>query len=130
MNTLSVDVSNDNGLSFELLVDGKPMGEVLGDGNEGIPFWIVKHGLPTYPPTGESADSLIHIVSVCGCGEYGCGHSRCTIIQRESTVEFSGFEGDVGTKGAALRFEFPLSQYKAVCELISEKTHEHLSAEG
>lgn len=40
MNTLSVAVNEENGLSFELLVEGQPMGAVLGDGNEGIPYWL------------------------------------------------------------------------------------------
>lgn len=129
MNWLSVEVSELNGLSFELFVDGQPMGDVLGDGNEGIPYWLAKDGLPTYPPNDPRADPFIRIVSVCGCGEYGCGHSRCCVTQDTSSVKFSMFAGDVGTEGKALRFEFPLPQYQAVCELIAKRANEHLVAE-
>jgi len=50
MSTLSYRFSPDNGLSFELLVDGAALGEVLADGNEGIPYWIVEDDLPYWTP--------------------------------------------------------------------------------
>jgi hypothetical protein len=129
MNTISFEVSEENGLSFELLVDGKPMGSILGDGNEGIPYWLAKDGLPTYPPSGATADPLLRIVSVCGCGEYGCGHSRCNVKQSDETVEFLEFTGDVGAKGKTLHFKFPLVQYQAVCEQIARQASERIAAE-
>lgn len=129
MNTISVEVSEENGLSFELLVDGKPMGAVLGDGNEGIPYWLVKDGLPSFPPSGSTADPGVRIVSVCGCGEYGCGHSRCNITQTNEIVEFSNFIGDVGAKGKNFQFRFPVAQYQAVCEQISRQANERIASE-
>ena len=126
MNTISVEVSKENGLSFELLVDGQPIGTLLNDGNGGIPYWLAKDGLPTYPypEDGYETDPLVRIISVCGCGEYGCGHSRCKVTETSDTVEFSAFEGDVGVKGKTIRFEFPLSQYHAVCQQIAKQANE------
>ena len=132
MNTISVEVSKANGLSFELLVDGQPIGALLNDGNAGIPYWLAKDGLPTYPYPADDCetDPLVRIVSVCGCGEYGCDHSRCKVTKTSETVEFSDFEGDVGVKGKTIRFEFPLSQYQAVCQQIAKQANELLAADS
>jgi hypothetical protein len=129
MNTLTIEVSEENGLSFELLIDGKPMGMLLEDGNEGIPYWLANDGLPTYPPSGKTASPHVRIVSVCGCGEYGCGHSRCNVTQDNESVVFSDFVGDVGAKGQTFHFQFPLAQYQAVCEQISRLANERIASE-
>lgn len=121
MNTLSVEVSDENGLSFELLVDGQPISRWLVDGNEGIPYWIVDDGLPTLPPGEPSADPSIRIVSVCSCGEYGCGHSRCKVREEGDAIIFESFLGDVASSGRKAQFRFPRPQYEQVSRLISEQ---------
>src|SRR6266576_3285781 len=112
MNSLSYRSRADNGLSFELLVDGVPLGELLGDGNEGIPYWMVEDDLPYWPPHGTPRDLDYRIVTVCSCGEYGCGHSRCRIMRTDDSVIFREFTGDVGAKGLVQVFTFPRSDYE------------------
>ena len=125
MNTLAVQVLQENGLSFELLVDGEPISKHLNDGNGGIPHWIVGDGLPTWPPTGTNADAAVRIVSVCGCGEYGCGHTRCAIRRDGEVVVFENFAGDVGSRGSGFRFVFPASEYDEVSSVMAERTLEY-----
>ena len=65
MNTLSYRQTDDNGLSFELLVDGEPLGAMVGARDSAIPYWIVEDDLPHLPPHGEEPDPEIRIVAVC-----------------------------------------------------------------
>jgi hypothetical protein len=121
MNSLALAVTPDNGLTFELIVDDKPISHWLADGNEGIPYWIVNEGLPTWPPHTAPQAQTQRIVSVCGCGEYGCGHSRCTVRTEGETVVFEDFAGDVASTGRKARFVFPREQYETVCRTINEQ---------
>ena len=84
------------------MVDDQPFGELLGDGNEGIPYWDVEDDLPYWPPHGEPRQADVRIVSVCSCGEYGCGHTRCRVEKTEDRVILRDFEGDVSKKGKPL----------------------------
>ncbi|HRY49507.1 MAG TPA: hypothetical protein P5186_15765 [Candidatus Paceibacterota bacterium] len=125
MSALAYRSSSDNGLSFDLLVDGVALGEVLGDGNEGIPYWIVEDDLPHWPPHGTPRDPEYRIVTVCSCGEYGCGHTRCRVIKTADTVALRDFAGDVGADGAARVFTFSRSGYEqVVSEIVAEARHQ------
>lgn len=126
MNNLTVVENLENGLSFELLVDGQPLSELLNDGNGPIPYWIAAHGIPTWPPSGPNIDKNTLIVTVCDCGEYGCGHSRCRISFDNGVVKFSHFAGDVGDRGKSISFSFPESQYIEVINKISKLAQSEL----
>ena len=54
MPTLGYRCTEDNGLSFELLVDGQPLGDLVGSRDTAFPYWIVEDGLPRWPPLGPS----------------------------------------------------------------------------
>ena len=54
MAILSYRCSEDNVLSFELLVDGQPLGDLIGSLDTVFPYWIVEDGLPRWPPHGPS----------------------------------------------------------------------------
>ena len=116
MNTLSFQSSSDNGLSFELFVDDKRLGDLIGDGNEGIPYWIIEDDLPSWPPHGEPRQEKVRIISVCSCGEYGCGHTRCSVEIKADSVVFSKFAGDI-KDGEQWVFVFPRQNY---CEVVSK----------
>jgi hypothetical protein len=121
MSTLAYRSSSDNGLSFDLLVDGVALGEVLGDGNEGLPYWIVEDDLPYWPPHGTPREPEYRIVTVCSCGEYGCGHTRCRVIKTSDTVTLRDFAGDVGADGAGRVFTFSRSGYEqVVSDIVAE----------
>ncbi|MDR1192201.1 MAG: hypothetical protein LBK60_11175 [Verrucomicrobiales bacterium] len=126
MNTLSYHSSLDNGfLAFELFVDGVAFGEILGNGYKGIPYWNIENDLPHCPPHGASRNLDFRIVTVCSCGEYGCGHSRCRVIKTAETVTFCDFTGDVSTNSTNHVFVFSHPDYQCIVNgIIAEARHQ------
>lgn len=120
MATLSYRCTDDNGLSFELLVDGQPLGALVGSRDTTFPYWIVEDGLPRWPPHGPSDAPEVRIVCVCSCGEYGCGHTQCRVAREGDHVVFYGFDFDVTREGAGKEFRFGAANYDAVCQEIAE----------
>lgn len=124
MATLSYRCTEDNGLSFELLVDGQPLGALVGSRDTAFPYWIVEDGLPRWPPHGPSDDPEVRIVCVCSCGEYGCGHTQCRVSQDGDDVVFYEFAFDVTHEGARQEFRFSAANYDAVCKEIAARAGE------
>jgi hypothetical protein len=120
MPTLSHRCTEDNGLSFELLVDGQPLGALVGARDTVFPYWIVEDGLPRWPPHGSSDAPEVRIVCVCSCGEYGCGHTQCRVTDDGDDVVFREFDFDVTRQGAGKEFRFSAANYQAVCKEIAE----------
>lgn len=120
MPTLSYRCTEDNGLSFELLVDGEPLGMLIGARDTAFPYWIVEDGLPRYPPHGPSDAPNVRIVCVCSCGEYGCGHAQCHVARVGGEVVFNKFDSDVTREGSQKEFRFGATNYNAVCAEIAE----------
>ena len=134
MNTLSFRCTDDNGLSFELLVDGRPLGELVGAQNWAIPYWDVDDDLPYWPPHGPGRDRDIRIVCCCSCGEYGCGHTYCRVIREGEEVVFREFGSDASGEGRRQVFRFTAANYQAVVTAIvararSEPGHPHHASE-
>jgi hypothetical protein len=120
MNTLSFRTSDQNVLSFELLVDGRPLGELVGARDWAFPFWIVVDDLPRFPPHGESREPESRIVCCCSCGEYGCGHTRCQVVRESDEVVIRDFDLDVSREGRGKVFRFPLANYSSVvCDIVA-----------
>lgn len=119
MPTLSYRCTDDNGLSFELLVDDQALGALVGSRDTAFPYWIVEDGLPRWPPHGLIEDPEIRIVCVCNCGEYGCSHTRCRVTRRGDEVVFHEFAFDVTKEGAQMQFWFGASNYDEVCREIA-----------
>jgi hypothetical protein len=118
MNTLSYRCTEGNGLSFELLVDGRPLGDLVGAQDWAIPFWDVVDDLPRSPPHGPSLDPEIRIVCCCSCGEYGCGHTQCRVVREGDEVVFRDFDFDASPEGRRLVFRFLAVNYEAVVSEI------------
>jgi hypothetical protein len=122
MNVLSCHTNTDHGLSFELFVDGQPLHELVGGEDGGIPYWIVEDDLPYLPPMTSGRSKTIgtprlphtHIVCVCSCGEYGCGHTRCQVERRDSRVLWSEFDIHVSDAGRSRIFQFTRENYDVV----------------
>jgi hypothetical protein len=112
MPTLSYRCTEENGLSFELLVDGEPLGDLLGAHDTAFPHWMVEDGLPRWPHGPPDAPEE-RIVGVCSCGEYGCSHARCRVTREGDDVIFHefGFVRKV--------FRFGAANYDAVCKEIA-----------
>ncbi len=125
MNTLMLKVTRQNWHgrpTYELVIDGKTLADWLDDGNEGIPFWLIEDGLPVWRAREDDLDTGVRIVTVCGCGEAGCGHSRCTVRVEGDTVIFEDFAGDATRTAPKLRFAFPRDHYELFCKAISEQS--------
>jgi len=114
MNTLSYRTTEANGLSFELLVDDRPLGELVGAQDWAFPFWDVVDDLPRYPPHGESRESEVRIVCCCSCGEYGCGCTECRVLREGDQVVFRDFGSDANREGQGQVFRFAAANFDAV----------------
>jgi hypothetical protein len=114
MATLGFRCTDDNGLSFELLVDGQPLGALVGARDTAIPYWIIADDLPYWPPRGDRHDPDIRIVCVCSCGESGCGCTECRVVREGDEVVFCGFDVDVSAEGSKKEFRFSRVNYEAV----------------
>jgi hypothetical protein len=121
MPILSYRCTEENGLSFELLVDGQPLGALVGSRDTAFPYRIVEDGLPRWPPHGPSDAPDVRIVCVCNCGEYGCGHAQCHVAQEGDEVIFREFDFDVSAEGARKEFRFGAANYFSVCNEIAER---------
>jgi len=119
MPTLSYRCTDDNGLSFELLVDGQPLGELVGSRDTAFPYWIVEDGLPRWPPHGTADHPEVRIICVCSCGEYGCGHTQCRVTREDDDIVFNEFAFDVTSEGAQKEFRFGAANYNEVCKEIA-----------
>jgi hypothetical protein len=120
MPTLSYRCTEENVLSFELLVDGQSLGKLVGSRDTAFPYWIVDEGLPRWPPHGPSNAPEVRIVCVCSCGEYGCGHTQCRVVRDGDEVVFNEFDVDVTREGARQVFRFAAANYDSVCKDIAE----------
>jgi hypothetical protein len=114
VNQLSYCTHSEHGLSFELFVDGQSLYELVGGADGGIPYWLVDDDLPYVPPIGTPRLPHNHIVCVCGCGEYGCGHTRCQVERQDDEVLWSRFDIDVSEAGRSRIFQFTRENYDAV----------------
>ncbi len=119
MPILSFRCPRENELFFELLVDGEPLGALVGSQGAGIPARIVDDGLPGYPPYGESSSPEIRIVCVCNCGDYGCDHTQCRVTRVGDEVVFDDFTFDVSSERAGKEFRFAAENYDAVCREVA-----------
>jgi hypothetical protein len=91
MNVLTFKVTDTNGLSFKLYVDGKPLVKKDTSGDE-ITSWYCEEGVPTYPPYESDARRIM--LGNCDCGEYGCGNTNAEIERSDEMVYLSNFAGD------------------------------------
>ncbi len=124
MNVLSFRTSPEDGLSFELLIDSQSLSELVNDGYEGIPYWNIHADLPSLPPDSEPRRMGVHIVSVCSCGEYGCGHTRCRIEKAGDQVIFREFVRSKNDKPKDLVFVFSGQNYDEVVVSIVNQANE------
>jgi hypothetical protein len=112
---------SENALSFELLVDGKFIGEIVGGDNGGLSCWMIEGELPPYPEWAEGYIPSQRFVCVCQCGEWGCGHTRCQVAIEGETVRWHGFAGDVSTGKVSMEFTFSRANYDVVIADIVAK---------
>lgn len=125
MNTLDYRVSDQNGLSFELVFDGQPLSELIGARDTPIPFWLFEKGMADLPPYSPERGDEVRIVAVCSCGEYGCGRSLCRVVREDDSVLFRDFEGDLGSDKSMKEFRVSPDNYSSVISRIVEQASEY-----
>ena len=121
MNVLGFRESSDHGLSFELLVDGELVGRLVGGEKTGIPYWLIADDLPRLETSGRT------IVSVCSCGEYGCGSTSCRVVVEGDRILWGDFDGTTST-GVAISFDW--YPYRKVVSEIVSRAHGYREPEG
>jgi hypothetical protein len=118
MNVLGYRVSDENGFSVQLTIDGAPLAGLVGARDSWIPYWLFEGDLPRY---GDRADDR-RIVAVCSCGEYGCGCTVCQVRAAEDgSLTFCEFELDVTADGASKSFLVARDNYRAVLSAMLEE---------
>ena len=125
MNELAYRRTDENGLSFELLVDGDRLGDLVGAQDAAIPYWIIDDDLPYFPPQGASHHPELRIVAVCSCGEYGCGHTQCRVIRADDSVVFRDFDMDCTPDGHRKQFTFARDNYDHVIAQIVDDAQQY-----
>lgn len=119
MNVLSYRTSDLNDLTFVLLIDDVPLHELYESDTVGIPYWLLEGQLTATTIMGE----IHYIVSVCDCGEPGCGRVACKVTEEDGTVTFSDFK----SLATDLTFKFTAENFHQVMDEIG---HEVLKFEG
>lgn len=114
MNRLGFRTTDDNGLSFELQIDGQPLAELVGSADRVIPYSIVGGDLPSYPLNTDPDKTDLRIVVVCSCGEYACGHTRCRVSTARGSVVLSEFDFEVSDAGRSAVFRFAEENYRSI----------------
>ena len=127
MNTLSYRLTKDHGLSIELLVDGQPLGELVGSSDTSIPYWMFKDDLP-YRSGSNKKHNPLRIVSVCACGESGCGSTECKVLREGDTVVFRDFGFIASPEGRKKVFRFSAANYEAVISDVLKRVSEYKAA--
>ena len=125
MDQIDYRVTKDNGLSFELLVNGNSVGY-----ESGIPYWMFQDDLPTCPSyMVKGVDDDLRIVAVCSCGEPGCGSVQCRVDVGPDSVRWFEFDGDPALKEHSIQFVFPRHEYARVISEIVSKAKAHQAVE-
>jgi len=125
MNTLGYRVTDQNGLSFELLFDGRPLSKLIGARDTPIPFWLFEKGMSGLPPYSPERGDEVRIVAVCQCGEYGCGRSLCRVVHEDDSVLFRDFEGDLGSEKSLKEYRFSSDNYSSVISEMVKQASEY-----
>jgi hypothetical protein len=92
INILSYKFFDQNGGSFELIIDDVSLAEQVDYKESFIPYWIIDNGIPTFPPFKFPKQISERVISVCGCGEYGCDCITCQVKIEDDFVYFSNFK--------------------------------------
>ena len=112
----------DNMLFFNLVIDDNELSEILNDGDFGIPAWLIDSGLPKLEEKEANGKPSNYIVTVCGCGEYGCGNSHCEIVWSDEVVIFRNFDGDSGNRPDII-FNFAKYQFDNMVSQLCSKAN-------
>lgn len=123
-NRLAYRCIEDDYLSIELLVDGKPIEGLAELDNRAIPSYdFEKNELPSGYHEND------YILGVCSCGIAGCGSAECEILREKDCVIFRNFK-----YGHSLpentEFRFTHENYDSVMRSIVEDIEKYKLTTG
>lgn len=117
MQVLSFTPSDHEGV-FDILIDGQPVLDLLGDGEDslmGIPYHCLDNGLPTRIFDGDE----YLLVAVCSCGVESCGSLEAKLTTSDDTVRC-----DFGSPDQV--FVFSRANLESVNKLLSEAARAYI----
>lgn len=125
LNVLSYQSLESNGLSFELMVDRKTIGEIAGTSDTAVPYWLFKTGVALRPLSRlDNGYPEKRVIAVCPCGTYGCSCISCNVVQSwDRNIIFRDFETDPRSSLLPfnlLMFGISLDNYTSVLKGIFE----------
>lgn len=116
---LSYKYFDQNGGSFELVVDDVSLAEQIDYEESLIPSWIIDKGIPTFPPHEIPEKTSERIVAVCGCGEYGCDCTTCQVVIENDFVIFNNFKRPGYSRVIDKTFKFTKENFQEVENQLS-----------
>jgi hypothetical protein len=124
MNKLTFEATDQNGLSFRLMVDGKPIINTQGISEDQLPAWECEQGIPSFPPYEATSGRVL--VAACGCGEYGCGNTNAQIERKNGIVRLFDFDGVASSPN--MSFEFEEKEYDRVSSEVAAIAAKQIAA--
>ncbi len=119
-----VDYEHSPTISFELLIDEKPISSLLEANNKAIPYYYFEENdLPSYFHNYRSRQ--VYIIGVCSCGEGGCGESTCVLEKDEDFVIFKEIYKDGFEFPKDFSFKFSQENYDSVISEIIKLAKEY-----
>lgn len=114
VNILGYKFFDENGGSFQLLVDEISLAQRVDYEDALIPHWIIDKGIPTIPPYQTPELISERIVAVCSCGEHGCDCITCQVQIEKDFVIFSDFERPGYSRVIDKTFKFTKENFQQV----------------
>jgi len=123
---VSFSIAQEHHLSFDILIDGQRMGQLVGPPHYGpVPHWLFQDGaLPTISSAAEE-DMALTVVAVCSCGYVECGYTACRIVPIDDTVILDEFEIDGIRCESSPDFEVPRHQWDQAMQDITWTIRNH-----
>jgi hypothetical protein len=119
-NHLDYRITDNNDLSFELLVDGKMIERMEESDVRSIPYWLFKgQDLPSFIHNFKQREW--HVLGVCSCGEAGCGSAGCTLEKDEKVVTFREIFVDGFDFPDEYQIRFTRENYESVISRIVDE---------
>jgi hypothetical protein len=129
MNILDYRSIENHTLSFELLVDGKPISKLVGTSDIAIPFRLFKNGIALSPIERLSRNIEKRVVAVCSCSEWGCSSTRCDVVKSwDGNIIFRDFLTKISSPASEFNtfmFCFSPVNYDSVMTEIFQKIEEY-----
>lgn len=123
-NKLNYRCIEEDYLSIELLIDGKPIDGLIEADNRMIPFYFFEKNIL---PQGYHEND--YLLGACSCGDSGCGSAECEIVREGDYVIFRNFKyGHSLPKDAEFRFTH--ENYASVMKAIIEEVEKYKLASG